>query len=179
MYSYIIYHYFLCRPPAKLPFLAIKMSYVNLLHNNINSDFVLVWRGDSDLSPVHMSQRTIKPTIRLVQPVKTHIRLRIRTVWSESSLIVCLLHPPGYPKIDKQKHLLYWVGVQADLSLCRFCRALAHILLRAIKTDSSEYSPKQPPYFFLRIRTDECEHSVDSDQFRHLTTIYTVCHLDQ
>ena len=35
----------------------------------------------------HESQRTTKPTIRLVRSAKTQIRLRIRAVWSESSLI--------------------------------------------------------------------------------------------
>ena len=45
---------------------------------------------------------------------------------------MCLLQPPGYPKGDEQETLLYWVDVQADLSLCwshrsncRFSRALA------------------------------------------------------
>ena len=36
-----------------------------------------------------MCQRTTKPTIRLVRPAKTQISLRIRAVWSESSLIAC------------------------------------------------------------------------------------------
>ena len=30
----------------------------------------------------------------------------------------CLLQPLGYPKRDEQEPLLYWVDVQADLSLC-------------------------------------------------------------
>ena len=34
-----------------------------------------------------MSQRATKPTIRFVRPAKTQISLRIRAVWSESSLI--------------------------------------------------------------------------------------------
>ena len=34
-------------------------------------------------------QCTTKPTVRLVRPAKTQISLRIRTVWSESSLIAC------------------------------------------------------------------------------------------
>ena len=37
----------------------------------------------------HMSQRMTKPTIRLMQPAKTHISLHIRAVWSETSLILC------------------------------------------------------------------------------------------
>ena len=36
-----------------------------------------------------MSQRTTKPTIRLMRPAKTQISLCIRAVWSESSLISC------------------------------------------------------------------------------------------
>ena len=54
-----------------------------------------------------VSQRTIKPTIRLVRPAKTQIRLRIRAVWSESSLIASLLKPLGYPKRDKREPLPY------------------------------------------------------------------------
>ena len=38
-------------------------------------------------SKTHMSQRTTKPKIRLVRPVKTQISLRIRAVSSESLLI--------------------------------------------------------------------------------------------
>ena len=41
-------------------------------------------------------QRTTKPMIRRVRSAKTQISLRIRAVWSESSLIACLLYPPGY-----------------------------------------------------------------------------------
>ena len=39
-----------------------------------------------------MSQRTTKPTIRLVRPAKTQISLRIRAVWSESSPIACAFY---------------------------------------------------------------------------------------
>ena len=42
---------------------------------------------------------------------------------------MCLLQPPGYPKRDEKEPLPYWVHVQADLSLCRFCRALGHIYI--------------------------------------------------
>ena len=38
----------------------------------------------------YLSQRTTKPTIRLVRPAK--ISLRIRAVWSESSLITCAFY---------------------------------------------------------------------------------------
>ena len=47
---------------------------------------------------------------------------------------MCLLQPPAYPKRDNRERLLYWMDVEADLSLCwshrsycRFCRALAKI----------------------------------------------------
>ena len=43
---------------------------------------------------LYMSQRTTKPTLRLVRPAKTQISLRIRTVWSESSLIACAFYSP-------------------------------------------------------------------------------------
>ena len=39
-----------------------------------------------------LSQRMTKSTIRLVRPAKTQISLRIRAVWSESSLIVCAFY---------------------------------------------------------------------------------------
>ena len=39
-----------------------------------------------------LSQRTTKPTIRLVRSAKTQISLRIRAVWSESSLIACAFY---------------------------------------------------------------------------------------
>ena len=46
-----------------------------------------------------------------------------------------LLQPPDYTKRNKQVLLLYWVELQADLSLCwshwsycRFCRALARFI---------------------------------------------------
>ena len=39
------------------------------------------------LNVLKLSQRTIKPTIRLARPVRTLISLRTRAVWSESLLI--------------------------------------------------------------------------------------------
>ena len=41
-----------------------------------------------------MSQRTTKPTIRHVRLAKTQISLRIRAVWSESSLMACAFYSP-------------------------------------------------------------------------------------
>ena len=40
----------------------------------------------------HKRQRTTIPTVRLVRPAKTQISLRIRAVWSESSLIACAFY---------------------------------------------------------------------------------------
>ena len=75
-----------------------------------------------------MSQRTAKPTVKLVQPVMNQI--------SFFPDHMCLLQPSGYSKRDKQKSLPYWVDLHAELSLCwshrsycRFYLALAHIIL--------------------------------------------------
>ena len=38
---------------------------------------------------INLSQRMTKSTIGFVRPAKSQIRLRIRAVWSESSLIAC------------------------------------------------------------------------------------------
>ena len=61
---------------------------------NAQADLNLQWAQISVCWPCgsyHLSQRT-KPTIRLVRPAKTQISLRIRAVWSESSLIACAFH---------------------------------------------------------------------------------------
>ena len=83
----------------------------------------------------NLSQHTTKPTIRLVQPLKTQIGLPICAVWPESSLIVCGFYSLSFPKRKKQVPLPYWLDVQTDLSLCwsdrsycRFCRVLAHFI---------------------------------------------------
>ena len=39
-------------------------------------------------------------------------------VWSVFADRTCLIQPPGFPKWDKRKLLLYGVCVQVDLSLC-------------------------------------------------------------
>ena len=81
-----------------------------------------------------LNQRTIKPTIRLVRSAKTQISLRIRAVWSDSSLIACAFYSLRAIQRGIMRPLPYWMDVQADLSLCwshrsycRFFRALAHI----------------------------------------------------
>ena len=77
-----------------------------------------------------MSQRMTKPSIRLVRPAKTDISLRIRAVWSESSLITFAFYNlqaiqrgiNENPCCTGWMYRLIWVF--AD---CRFCRALAQI----------------------------------------------------
>ena len=86
------------------------------------------------LKNLRLSQRTTKPTIRLVRPAKTQINLRIRAVWSESTLIVCAFYSlrvilrakKKKKKKKKKKPLPHWVNIQTDLCLCRFCRVVAH-----------------------------------------------------
>ena len=65
-----------------------------------------------------MTQRTIKPTIRLVRSAQTqnkpaHPRSLIRAFAERMRL----LQPLGYPKRDKREPLPYWMDIQADLSL--------------------------------------------------------------
>ena len=54
--------------------------------------FPLVVRASSYVATLVINQRMTKPTIQLMRPAKTQIRLRIRAVWSESSLIACAFH---------------------------------------------------------------------------------------
>ena len=55
---------------------------------------------------------------------------------------MCLSQTLGYRKRDKQKALLYWEDVHADLSLCwshrsycRFCGSLAYMSAQPIQDD--------------------------------------------
>ena len=75
------------------------------------------------------------------QPVHLHSLIRV------FADCMCLLEPSRYPKRNKQKSLLYWLDVQADLNLCwlhrsycRFCCALTHL---------SKTSNSQPQASFL------------------------------
>ena len=60
----------------------------------------------------YMTWRTTKPTIRLVRPAKTQISLRIRAVWSESSLIACAFNSLQAIQRAIRELLPYWVNVQ-------------------------------------------------------------------
>ena len=53
-----------------------------------------------------LSQRTTKPTIRLTRSAKTRISLRIRAVWSESSLIACAFYSLKAIQRGMNKHEL-------------------------------------------------------------------------
>ena len=65
-----------------------------------------------------MSQRTTKPTKRLVRPAKTPISLRIHAVWSESSLITCAFYSIhlGWSGGAKVLCILHHRGVQLILA---------------------------------------------------------------
>ena len=60
----------------------------------------------------------------------------------------------GYSKIDKQEPLLYWMNVQADLSLswshrsyCRFCRYMCWLIYKCLHEMSNNIWEKyfSPP----------------------------------
>ena len=98
---------------------------------------------------LHMSQRTTKPTVRLMWPGKTQISLGICAVWSVFPGCMCLLQSQSYPKTDEREPLPYWVDVLVDLSLCwshtsycRFCHALAHMSYFSRKTYSLDIYQK-------------------------------------
>ena len=88
-----------------------------------------VWSGCFDCK---LSQRMTKPTTRLVRSSKTQIRLRIRAVWSESSLIACAFYSLQTIQRGMNENLPI-LGGCTGWSLCwshrfyyRFYRALAH-----------------------------------------------------
>ena len=85
---------------------------------------------DSTSTNSYLTPRTTKPTIRLVRSEKTQISLRIRAVWSESSLIVCAVY--SQRGINREV-LPYWMDVQADRSLCwsykSYCRFVVRLLI--------------------------------------------------
>ena len=63
------------------------------------------------------SQRTTKLTIRRVISEDSDQTARMRRLIRVFADRTCPLQPPGYPKMDKRERLLYWVDVQAHLSL--------------------------------------------------------------
>ena len=85
---------------------------------------------------LHLSQLTIKPTIRPVLPAKTEISLYIHSVWQEFQLYPLLYSPKAVKgSWDQQRFWSDCADAQSDLSLCwlhksycRFCRALAHFI---------------------------------------------------
>ena len=94
-----------------------------------------------EIRKIHISQHTTNPTIRLMRPAKTQIRLRIRAVWSEHSLIACAFY--FIQIIQRGMNVTPWrIGWMYRLIfLCwshrsyrRFWRALTRISsLRAMK----------------------------------------------
>ena len=82
-----------------------------------------------------MSQRMIKPTIRRVRPLTTHISLRIRAVGSVSSLIECAFYSLKAIQIGMNKNSYHtgWmyrlIWVFADhIGLIVGCHALAYFV---------------------------------------------------
>ena len=82
-----------------------------------------------------MRQHTTKPTIRLVRPAKTQSSLRMRAVWSESSLIALAFN--NYQTIQRviNENPCHTGRMYMLICLCwshrsyyRFCRALAQII---------------------------------------------------
>ena len=77
-----------------------------------------------------------KPTLGLVQPVKTQNQPAYPCSLRVLADCMCFLQSPSYPKKDEREPLVCWVDIQADQSLCwshrsycRFCHALVHIFL--------------------------------------------------
>ena len=59
----------------------------------LSNTFRIVYRVvRASFNVYDQNQRTIKPTTILVRPAKTQINLRIRAVWSESSLIAFIFY---------------------------------------------------------------------------------------
>ena len=64
---------------------------INIVKSHDNKNYIDQWYFIQK-ETYQMNQCTAKLTIRLVGPAKTQIRLRIRTVWSEPSLIACAFY---------------------------------------------------------------------------------------
>ena len=86
----------------------------------------------------HMSQRT-KPTKWHVRPAKTHIRLGIRPVWSESLLSAWRKLESLTTNWAHNEDSDHWVDCEAELGLlwadmlfCWFCHALAHFCFSSL-----------------------------------------------
>ena len=55
------------------------------------------------------SQRTTKPTIRLVRPANSYKPAHPRSLIRVFVVHMCLLQPPDYPKRDKRETLPCWI----------------------------------------------------------------------
>ena len=88
-----------------------------------------------------MSQHKTKPTIRRATSEDSDQPANLFSLIRVFPDHICLLQAPGYPKREKREPLPYGVDIQADLSLCwlqmsscRFCCALAHMLWVLIRS---------------------------------------------
>ena len=98
---------------------------------------------------------------RLVRPAKTRIRLRIRAVWSESSLIACAFYnlraiQNGMNENPCHTVWMYRLICLSHRSNCTFCRARAQFLKKThfhkgskIHFDRVASSPLKMYLFFL------------------------------
>ena len=109
-----------------------------------------IWRlwGASNEYPNHMNQCMTKPTIRLVGPAKTQSACT-STQSDQSFLIV------ASQRGINENPWIYWMNVQADLSLCwshrsyyRFCLVLVHILWVLIR--SASLSPNIDSFLHIK-----------------------------
>ena len=96
--------------------------------------------------PLHLSKCTTKPTRRPVWPAKTQTSRYIHPVWQEFSFIPLLINSPKAVEgtCDQRRLWSDCADAQSDLSLCwshksycRFCCALAHLVLIIIKYPSN------------------------------------------
>ena len=85
-----MFHRFWCKTVSKLR--CVQETVSHILFHAICMPSKLHFGHLSCTDLRHMSQRTTKPTIRLVRPAKIQISLLIRAVWSESSLIACVVY---------------------------------------------------------------------------------------
>ena len=102
-----------------------------------------------------MRQRTTKSTIRLKWSAKTLISLRIREVWSESSLIACAFY--SFQAIPSRKHvyiILSPLNPTFYFIKLGFTRVYIIFLISAhiTKTCLYNFDPLEPHFYIEKLR---------------------------
>ena len=104
-----------------------------------------------------MSQRTTKPTIILVRPAMTQISLRIRAVWSESSLIAYAFYSvwPIQRRINHRRtgwiYMLIWIFAgHTDVIVgfvvrCSYCTWSCIRIKGVVSREWNCFKPPPPP----------------------------------